>query len=735
MAFNLSNTFSQSKKPFTGPTPWVRPADWITITDDPNKCQFLVCDEYWNRYCFTTTYVAPSGQNLYIDWGDGTIDTITSTAQTFTTHTYTTGGTPCSRGYNTWKVQVYTDPGGTVLAPYFIRGQGLGDPFETRTVGVLEIVYGDNVQFNTFTASTTNIPQMSPTLLEYVKLPNVLIGNGATTFPAFNSNSCPSLAKVVMPTSAPGFTDFGNTFATCNSLQGPIVIPQDCTGITTMGSCFQFCGNLTSVTLPPTLDSCGNYNTTFANSGITSIVIPSSASVTSFQNAFQNCKFLTWVRFNALPGTQGCDWSSAFNGCSGLKYLYFPPSIGLNGAGGNQWTMSSTFNLCNSLETITFPSGFNTSTGLASAFTTCTNLLSVHFQGPCPSLVSLATTFSGCASLQTVTLPTSNNGSSIIMNGTFQNCRALTSATIPNTYLLANTQNTFNGCLGLETVSLPNTAQNTTTTLFSCFTNCYNLTSVVMPPSMNACTTMQNIFQGCFSLKTVVFPSSVTGLQTMQNAFNSCWNLTSVTLPTSMPALTGTGLNSAFENTVNLRTLTLPATVAATMSSLFNLVANSGVETVTLPTTQMTSMATVSGAFNNARNLKTINNMDKIGNTSTTVGNVLASSFLTFSPSVSSATLACRLTQLQVNPNAGNSLLTSLRLTNTGTTQWSGTSPQINVSYTGLSTAALNTLFADIAAQGNVTSKTINITSAAGAAGLSAGDRLVLTSRGWTITG
>jgi hypothetical protein len=47
----------------------------------------------------------------------------------------------------------------------------------------------------------------------------------------------------------------------------------------------------------------------------------------------------------------------------------------------------------------------------------------------------------------------------------------------------------------------------------------------------------------------------------------------------------------------------------------------------------------------------------------------------------------------------------------------------------------LNTLFADIAAQGSVVSKTINITGAVGAAGLSAADRLVLTSRGWTITG
>jgi hypothetical protein len=79
--------------------------------------------------------------------------------------------------------------------------------------------------------------------------------------------------------------------------------------------------------------------------------------------------------------------------------------------------------------------------------------------------------------------------------------------------------------------------------------------------------------------------------------------------------------------------------------------------------------------------------------------------------------------------------LSSLRLLNASAGQWTGASPQINVSFCNLSTAALNTLFADIAAQGNVVSKTINITSCTGAAGLTAADRLVLTSKGWTITG
>jgi hypothetical protein len=52
-----------------------------------------------------------------------------------------------------------------------------------------------------------------------------------------------------------------------------------------------------------------------------------------------------------------------------------------------------------------------------------------------------------------------------------------------------------------------------------------------------------------------------------------------------------------------------------------------------------------------------------------------------------------------------------------------------------MSTAQLVQLFNDMAAQGAVVSKTINITSATGAAGLTAANRLIITALGWTITG
>jgi hypothetical protein len=142
--------------------------------------------------------------------------------------------------------------------------------------------------------------------------------------------------------------------------------------------------------------------------------------------------------------------------------------------------------------------------------------------------------------------------------------------------------------------------------------------------------------------------------------------------------------------------------------------------------------------FANCPNLTTINNIATGLGSQLVAGNLIdCTTFMTSGTAqVTSLSFPQRISKLALQGTATNrSRLSSLRLTNTGGSQWTGSSPQISVAYTDMSTANLNTLFADMAAQGNVTTKTIDITSATGAAGLSAGDRLVITSKGWTITG
>ena len=94
------------------------------------------------------------------------------------------------------------------------------------------------------------------------------------------------------------------------------------------------------------------------------------------------------------------------------------------------------------------------------------------------------------------------------------------------------------------------------------------------------------------------------------------------------------------------------------------------------------------------------------------------------------------LNKLELNqPGASTSMRTNVqavRLLNTASGQWTGASPQINLSYTNMSSGSLVTLFNDLVSGSNVVSKTISLTGAAYTG--SAAERSTVTAKGWTVT-
>ena len=140
--------------------------------------------------------------------------------------------------------------------------------------------------------------------------------------------------------------------------------------------------------------------------------------------------------------------------------------------------------------------------------------------------------------------------------------------------------------------------------------------------------------------------------------------------------------------------------------------------------------------FAGCSDLVTLTNFDKIGSLTATPlingSNITNNRF----KGGSAISFSGPLSILQLNGTNTKVDLQSVRLLNASAGQWTGSSPQINVSYTNMSTAQIVQLFTDMAAQGTQpTTKTINITSATGAAALTAADRLIVTSRNWTIIG
>jgi hypothetical protein len=257
-----------------------------------------------------------------------------------------------------------------------------------------------------------------------------------------------------------------------------------------------------------------------------------------------------------------------------------------------------------------------------------------------------------------------------------------------------------------------------------------------MPTSMTALNTLVNTFASCYMLTSVSLPASLNAVTTMIGCFQNCYKLDTVTLPTSMSVCTL--FSSTFLNCKSISSVTLPNIVGAVTTFQFTFSGCISLKTCVLPgAAQLSVVSNISNMFSLCSNLTTLTNFAKIGSLTATplmsATGVLYNRFTDGSAiSFSGPLSALALNGVQSNMKAN---VQSVRLTNVSAGQWTGASPHINVSFTNMSTAAIVQLFNDMAAQGNVSLKVINITSATGAAGLTPANRQIVTLRGWTITG
>lgn len=730
MAFNVP---INSIAPLPTPTDWVRPADWIVITDTPNEVQFLVCDTGSKSFSIVTTFIQNSGTNIYIDWGDGVVDTVSTIAQTTTSHTYSTGGTPCSRGYNTWKIRVYGDATCVITNALPKQNFSVTGGSSFHNLGLLEAYFGDNTCNTTaflsgyFYSNTTNIGYTSFQLLEYIKLPITVTWNTSMTN---MFNGCTNLYKVVMPTSASALTNLTSTFQGCTNLLD-VALPSNSTLISTLSNTFGTCINLRTISFPSTLNVCTSFNGTFTNCrSLKNLTIPSIDKVIDFGNGFQNCYSLQWIKFNSLPSPISTNTAvvmvGAFQNCYSLQNVYFPNTCSSNAV----YSCTSMFGNCYNLKNLLFPIGFDSST-FASTWSFCYSLTSVTFQSACPNLTVFSSSFSNCTLLKSITLP-STVGSSISLVSLFQTCVSLESITIPSGWSVSSFSGTFSNCESLSSIVLPNNAQDACTTMQNMCNGCVKLKSIVMPTSLNGLLSLVSAFSACYELTSVTLPSSLTAVTNIQSAFNACYNLLSITLPTSMPNCSG--FSNAFTNCYSLTSITLPSTISASTTSFASLVSGCvSLQTLTLPTTQTSLVTSIASMFSTCGNLTTINNLGKVGSLTATplVDGTLAPSYF-YTNMLTSLSFNCPFTLLRLQGNSTTqnfNKLNSLRLLNSGAGQYTGVSPQINVSFCDLGIAALNQLFTDLP---TVVGKTINITSCTGAAGCT---RTIATLKGWTVTG
>ena len=328
-----------------------------------------------------------------VDWGDGTIQT-GLVSGSLCMHTHTTGGTPCSLGYNTWKVRIY-GASGTIT-----RWSAQKTYLDLSIIcqGLLKVVFGTTGitnYSNTFYCGNNNNNIMNSSLQSCV-IPDL------TNCYSVNSMfyNCFALESVTLPSSWGNVTDCSSMFYFCRALSS-ITLPSSWGNVTNAGQFLCYCSALQSVTLPSSWGNLAKINAMFMYSySISYINLPSSwGSISSVENLFFGCFSLKNI---TLPST----WTANINSISSMfRNCYSLETITLPDSWGNIITASYAFYNCNSLKVVVLPSSSNPSmTDYSSVFYYCfalTTLTNVEYFGS--TSVACRMELQGCTSIVSFT--------------------------------------------------------------------------------------------------------------------------------------------------------------------------------------------------------------------------------------------------------------------------------------------------------------------------------------------
>ena len=178
---------------------------------------------------------------------------------------------------------------------------------------------------------------------------------------------CSNLTSVTIPASVNGIGQ--EAFSTCINLANVTLF----NGITSIGyGAFFGCYNLTNLTIPASVTSIGEQ--AFLGTGLTSVTIP--GGVTNIADfAFDFCMKLTNV---TMSYGVTCIGQVAFAFCSSLVSVTIPASV--------TSISNAAFNYCTNLTSLTIPASVTNIN--YSAFAECSNLTSVFFTGNSPTVAS-----------------------------------------------------------------------------------------------------------------------------------------------------------------------------------------------------------------------------------------------------------------------------------------------------------------------------------------------------------
>ena len=320
-----------------------------------------------------------------------------------------------------------------------------------------------------------------------------------------------------------------------------IVIPSTTNGypITSIGEAAFDSPNLTSVTIPNSITSIGDY-AFWACINLASLALP--GSITNIgAGAFSSCWSLTNVEIPASVTSIG---NSPFIYCTNLTAITVDAANpAYSSTDGVLFNKDQTILLqfpCGKVGSYAIPDSV---TGLADdAFgiddqgypeldsPACPGLTNLIIPGSITNIADYA--FADCVGLTSITL---QSGISSIGFDAFANCQNLTSVTIPGGVINLGA-GAFTGCGSLASVTLEN---GLTSIGDNAFETCLELVSITVPASVTNIGT--NAFGFCIDLRSVYFLGNAPGLGNDTSVFSGNWDATAYYLPDK------TGWGSSFD--------------------------------------------------------------------------------------------------------------------------------------------------------------------------------------------
>ena len=457
-----------------------------------------------------------------------------------------------------------------------------------------EIIDGEIIAITGYTGNATalNIPGriagLPVTSIEYAfsecsSLTRVSIPSSVTDiYGAFDG--CSSLTSITVDTRNPDYASVDGVLFDKNietlirypegRNQRTYVIPSSVTEIGYRA--FAGCSILTSLTIPSSVTSIGNYNELFDEFYDDDFYGEFydefyddfydefyDEFYSGFYNVFEGCSSLTSINVD--------NRNTVYASVDGVLFDKDIQTLIRYPQGKNQ-------------RTYVIPSSV---TGIVNwAFADCRSLTRITI----PSSVTFIgeSVFEGCSSLTSVTIPSSVTA---ILFCTFAECSSLTNVTIPSSVTFIGGY-AFLNCNSLTSINIPSSVTQIGDyggfwfEFYEAFEGCSSLTSITVDARNFEYSSVDGVLfdknketlirypQGK-NQRTYVIPSSVTSID--HYAFSGCGNLTSVTIPSSVTAIG----YCAFYDCNSLTSVTIPSSVTAILFSTFS--GCSSLTSVTIP--------------------------------------------------------------------------------------------------------------------------------------------------------